>query len=175
MKQQLIIATSVLMGLALAHAAKNNRIADYEIANLIKTKTGLTNTTPLPIKLTDSQAWLCGTPLNTDIHGDAWASFLVSTSAIKEWKAQAKEYPEGTALVKTKYADAKGEKTLLHTLMLKREKGYNPDGGDWEYVVAGVDGNVQARGKLTSCMECHRKYKATDCVAPIHSPSPATK
>ncbi len=175
MKPQLLITTLLLAGLALVHAGDRSRINDEEIAILLKFKTDLTNITPQPVQLTDPLALLCSAPLNTDIHGAAWANFLVSTKALKEWKAQAKEYPKGTALVKTKYADAKGDTTLLHTVMVKREPGYNPEGGDREYVVAGARSNVLARGKLTSCMECHSRYKDTNCVAPILSLSAAAK
>jgi opacity protein-like surface antigen len=178
MKLQIIIATLALLGLAPAHAAEVQagvRIDDNQIQTLLESKNGLTATTALPVKLTDSQALLCAAPLNTDIHGNAWASFLVSTKAFKAWQAQAKEYPKGTALVKVKYADAKGAATLLHTLMIKREQGYNSEGGDWEYIVAGAHGRVLARGKLTSCMECHSRSKSTDCVAPIKSPTSTTK
>lgn len=55
--------------------------------------------------------------------------------------------------------------------MVKREAGYNPDGGDWEYVVMPNDGSNDyeanpngklppesaegMRGKLANCMGCH--------------------
>ncbi|MFN0079561.1 MAG: cytochrome P460 family protein [Prosthecobacter sp.] len=169
------MAIFILVGLALVHAGESKRIDDEEIALLLKFKTGLTNTTPQPVKLADPQAILCGLPLNRDIHANAWARFLVSTKALKEWQAQARDYSQGVVLAKTKYADAKGETTLLHTVMVKREPGYNPEGGDWEYVLTDTNGGVQVRGKLTSCMECHSRYKDTNCVAPITALTETTK
>lgn len=40
-------------------------------------------------------------------------------------------------------------------VMTKREKGYFPSGGDWEYMVVDETGKVQARGKLERCARCH--------------------
>jgi hypothetical protein len=38
--------------------------------------------------------------------------------------------------------------------MVKREPGYDPAHGDWEYVYAGADKAV-TRGRLDSCIDCH--------------------
>jgi hypothetical protein len=91
-------------------------------------------------------------------------------------------YPVGTLIVKEKFpsplehprlqredsATTKAEpklQTELFTAMLKRDPGYDPERGDWEYLV--ISGNAQqvlARGKLDSCIQCHVEYKATDYV-----------
>ena len=47
--------------------------------------------------------------------------------------------------------------------MEKKEAGYNPEGGDWEYVVMDGEGRVQNRGKLGGCARCHAEA-ATDFV-----------
>lgn len=167
MMLRFLIASTLLAGLALVNAAEGSRTSDEEITVLLNFKAGLINITSQPVKLADPQAALCGLPLHRDIHANAWAGFAVSAKALKEWQVQAKNYPRGAVLVKTKFADAKGGTILLHTAMFKREPGYNPEGGDWEYDLADAKGGVQARGKLTSCMECHRRYKDTNCVAPI--------
>jgi len=49
--------------------------------------------------------------------------------------------------------------------MIKREKGFNPLTGDWEFMV--VDGSgtkVESRGKLESCQGCHLARPDTDYV-----------
>jgi hypothetical protein len=40
--------------------------------------------------------------------------------------------------------------------MLKREAGYNPDCGDWEFFVLSGSGSMLARGRIDSCVNCHR-------------------
>lgn len=61
--------------------------------------------------------------------------------------------------------------TELFTGMLKREAGYNPAGGDWEYFVISGDANkLLARGKIDSCIDCHQAYKSTDYVTRAYMP-----
>jgi len=53
----------------------------------------------------------------------------------------------------------------LYTLMIKREPGYNPAVGDWEFAVAsGKDFRVEATGKLESCQACHLEKRDQDFV-----------
>ena len=73
-------------------------------------------------------------------------------------------HPEGTVLIKEKTGkpgpDAKPE---LFTGMLKREKGFNPECGDWEFFTVSADAQkVTARGKLKTCMQCHQDYPRQD-------------
>jgi len=76
-------------------------------------------------------------------------------------------FPQGSMIVKHKMGkgfDERG-KTLLYTIMRKREAGYNPRLGDWEFAVVGPDGStVQASGKLENCEMCHRQKTASDFV-----------
>ncbi|MGC4007280.1 MAG: cytochrome P460 family protein [Pirellulales bacterium] len=99
-------------------------------------------------------------------------------------------YPVGTYLLKEKLpwpsaaelakatnqphpADPDAGRTPeLFTGMLKREAGYNPDCGDWEFfVVSGDARQVLARGKIDSCVDCHKDYKATDFVTRAYLPA----
>lgn len=76
----------------------------------------------------------------------------------------------GTVLIRNVYANDNGQKGALkgRTFMFKREAGYYPDGGDWEYVRipynAAIDytkypnGDLAfatERGQITSCAGCH--------------------
>ncbi len=45
--------------------------------------------------------------------------------------------------------------------MVKREAGYDPGGGDWEYVYAGEETGAE-RGRIENCKNCHAKAQATD-------------
>ena len=47
------------------------------------------------------------------------------------------------------------EKIAVYFAMVKRPSGYDPDGGDWEYLVVAADGQVEERGRLPLCARCH--------------------
>lgn len=65
--------------------------------------------------------------------------------------------PEGTIIVKEKWMDPNIDaQPKLMTVMRKRESGYNPDCGDWEFAQFDGDGErIIAQGRLESCMNCH--------------------
>ena len=49
--------------------------------------------------------------------------------------------------------------------MIKRGAGFNPAGGDWEYMsLNGAGTTVRERGQLGSCQSCHVKQKEADFV-----------
>lgn len=67
-------------------------------------------------------------------------------------------FPEGTIIVKdTFYITKSGDRGRRWniTVMRKREAGYDPDNGDWEYVTAGPGKGVRYQGKMPLCIECH--------------------
>lgn len=39
--------------------------------------------------------------------------------------------------------------------MVKRPVGYDPAGGDWEYLVIEASGRIEQRGRLPLCARCH--------------------
>jgi hypothetical protein len=75
-------------------------------------------------------------------------------------------YPKGTMILKRKYRDPEGRATELFTGMLKREKGYNPEAGDWQFFVLDSRGEqVTEFGRLVSCMDCHAAFRKNDFVS----------
>lgn len=49
--------------------------------------------------------------------------------------------------------------------MIKRAKGFNPKGGDWEFIEAdGLDLKIVKRQTTGSCLECHGQAGKTDFV-----------
>src|ERR1041385_2198756 len=85
-------------------------------------------------------------------------------------------FPQGSVIVKEKLTTAKSATPELLTVMIKREQGYNPESGDWEYVVFDGDGRtVQARGKLENCQSCHLMDKGTDYVSRSYLPPEVAK
>jgi hypothetical protein len=64
--------------------------------------------------------------------------------------------PVGSVIVKEKLTDDKATEPHAYAAMIKREAGYDPDHGDWEYVYADLgEGGKVERGKIESCIACH--------------------
>jgi len=80
-------------------------------------------------------------------------------------------FPPGSVIVKEKLPAKDSSSPELLTVMRKREAGYDPEQGDWEYMAVTGDGKtVQARGKLEKCQACHVLEKATDYVSRNYLP-----
>ncbi len=68
--------------------------------------------------------------------------------------AKAKAFPPGSVIVKEKLSP---QKTVSEVAgMIKREAGYDPRNGDWEFFFEAADGTFSS-GKLNNCIECHRR------------------
>jgi hypothetical protein len=119
-------------------------------------------------------AELCRSPLPGDMspHGDKYISVYVNKAGEQTIAAKHPDaYPAGTVLVKEKYAAPAGGEPEIMTIMIKREKGFNPKGGDWEYAVAGGKGvTFRERGKLPKCQSCHASRKTQDFVFRTYRP-----
>ncbi|GAA5117848.1 hypothetical protein JIN84_16800 [Luteolibacter yonseiensis] len=73
-------------------------------------------------------------------------------------------FPEGSLLVKEKFSET-GE-TQLFTGMWKREQGYFPETGDWEFfTVDATAGRIAERGRLPKCAACHEEMVKGDHVS----------
>jgi len=80
-------------------------------------------------------------------------------------------FPVGSLVVKEKLTTRDSPEPELLTAMYKREAGYDPEGGDWEYMVLDGRGQeVRARGKLENCRACHQAYPDTDFVSRNYLP-----
>lgn len=53
------------------------------------------------------------------------------------------------------WAGKSGSAPIVYFVMVKRAPGYNPSGGDWEYLVVAPDGRVEDRGQVALCARCH--------------------
>jgi hypothetical protein len=86
------------------------------------------------------------------------------------------KYPIGSMIVKEKLGSADSNKPELLTAMIKREAGYNPESGDWEYLVLdGAASEIVERGKLTRCNGCHKAYTLWDFVTRTYLPRDVQK
>lgn len=76
---------------------------------------------------------------------------------------ESQRFPKGSVIVKEKIGtDSEGRAPVLYTLMRKREPGYNPAVGDWEFMVVAPNGKLEASGKLENCEACHKGKSDSD-------------
>jgi len=78
---------------------------------------------------------------------------------------EGKPLPTGAVVVKEKYyAGGPAPGPLYgYAVMTKREVGYYPEGGDWEYeYVSLVPERKETRGRLANCAACHASAKERD-------------
>ncbi|MFO0755240.1 MAG: hypothetical protein U0359_02040 [Byssovorax sp.] len=77
--------------------------------------------------------------------------------------AEAKAYPrlgpsrtvgEGATLVE-RHLMRGTEEVAVFFAMVRRPAGFDPDGGNWEYLVVKPGGEVEQRGALPLCRRCH--------------------
>lgn len=81
-------------------------------------------------------------------------------------------FPKGTIIVKEKLAEdtrllkiGTGPKPVGLGIMIKREKNFDPEGGDWEYLYVDEKGTVTRDHKqLEHCRACHSAQTERDAV-----------
>jgi hypothetical protein len=85
-------------------------------------------------------------------------------------------FPRGSIIVREKLSQPDALQPDLLTVMVKRQKGFNPWANDWEFLL--VDGNgkkVLERQKKGSCLNCHgsqagRDYVYSPNTTPLNGP-----
>ncbi len=84
------------------------------------------------------------------------------------------KFPVGSILLKEKFDVEKMDTATLYTGMIKREAGYFPYCGDWEFfTLDGAIAQVTSRGKTESCAACHRDFAKSDFVSKQYAALPA--
>ena len=74
-------------------------------------------------------------------------------------------FPVGSILVREKLKRSNSDKPEVLSVMIKREKGFNPKRGDWSFlVIDGAATKVKERTKKGQCLECHQHASARDFV-----------
>jgi hypothetical protein len=61
---------------------------------------------------------------------------------------------QGAVLVEAHFAPGSADPSVLFA-MVKRPPGFDPEGGDWEYLIVEPGGSIVRRGKLPLCARCH--------------------
>lgn len=121
---------------------------------------------PTPVMMNPRAAAACAIAFPYNPHEAAWASVYVNPKGASAMMTESHPaFPEGSIIVKEKLHGEDSKDPVVLTVMIKREKGYNPESRDWEYLV--LDGpatKIVERGKLSKCNVCHEKYEDTDFV-----------
>ena len=150
------------------HAAPS----DEDLLKFVKERAKLERLTPQPVDMAAQVAARCRVDAVLRKEGPhAGAKFLVygSDAAVLPVFDPWGKFSEGSLLLKEKLGREDG-KTQLFTGMLKREAGYFPECGDWEFFVANAEGTkVIERGKLANCATCHEEYEKGDYVTKVYA------
>lgn len=151
-----------------------------ESINEIEGYRSWTRVNPQPVLMRAASAFDCAAPTPPiphppgvgNPHADKFITVYVNDlgrKAMLEMKNPA--FPKGSVIVKEKLTNQSSSEPELLTVMIKREKEFNPETGDWEYMVTdGAGATVQARGKLENCQACHLSRPANDYIFRTYLP-----
>ena len=156
--------TATLPPVGAASVPDLNDIRDYKT---------WTQVHPTALRLPAPVAALCAAPTtppsiesSQNPHSQKYFIVYVNETGRVAMMSQLKPvFPEGSIIVKEKLLTQDDTSPELLTVMVKREQGFNPESGDWEYmVVNGSRTEIEGRGKLANCQSCHVTKGETDYV-----------
>jgi hypothetical protein len=136
-----------------------------------------TRVNPEPLLVAAQNAQLCAAVISSMLPAGPHAQDKYITVYVNDigqhamMEEKTPHFPQGSVVVKEKLTTSRSTTPELLTVMVKREPGYNPDSGDWEYMVYDGSGRtVQERGKLENCQTCHQSDQDTDYVSRRYLP-----
>ena len=146
---------------------ESQRMPDQFITReVMDRETRLTRITATSIKVDPPYAALCKYPhaaAEQSPHDSSYIHVYMNVPGINALNTGMTNYPVGTIVLKEKKRTPEQMIPSLFTGMIKREKGYHPEAGDWEFFAANGRGDlIVARGKISSCLDCHSRYQKTD-------------
>jgi hypothetical protein len=87
--------------------------------------------------------------------GDLEGEVLANTAAgAYPPRGPASKLPPGATLVE-RLSEPGSNTPMVYFVMVKQPPGYDPPGGDWEYLTVVPDGRIEKRGKMPLCARCH--------------------
>jgi hypothetical protein len=130
----------------------------------------LVRVTREPFPLAPQLQWPCAPVWQArsewrDPHEGKAIHVFVTSQGYDTMKSGKGLYPEGTVILKEKFADADGKQPVLFTGMLKRKKGYNPEAGDWQFFVLNSNATKFETRGMRRCANCHEPFHDTDFVS----------
>lgn len=128
--------------------------------------TRLKRITAKPLRVDPPYSALCKSPhaaVEQSPHDYSYVHVYMNVPGVNALKTGMTNYPVGTIVLKEKKRNPDQVIPSLFTGMIKQEKGYHPEAGDWEFFVTTGKGDlVVARGKISSCLDCHSRHHRTD-------------
>ncbi len=163
-------------------SANNSAVSEKEDEDLLNIKNykKWTKVNDKPQLMNSTVSALCAAPTQRQMdresknpHNNKYINVYVNSTGKTEMMTKNNPvFPQGTVIVKEKLSTPDSTSPELLTVMIKREKGFNPENGDWEYMtVNGQVTEVTAKGKLENCQACHVLEKSTDYVSRNYLPS----
>jgi hypothetical protein len=121
-----------------------------------------------PIHMAPQIAMLCRGPASWQTHANPhdpkFFTVYVNKTGVAAMKKQGlTQFPAGSIIVKEKLPTESGQPELL-TVMVKKEAGFDPKHGDWQYFTADGDGNKTSQDDVAKCQSCHEVTKENDYV-----------
>ena len=96
------------------------------------------------------------------VYGAVYAN-PVASRALKAWGRP--KLPVGSVIVRETLAKPGDEKPVLVVAMVKRAPGFNPKGGDWEFLtIEPSPTKIKTRQKKGSCLDCHSSQRESDFI-----------
>lgn len=181
----LLVAAGVVVGLTMSATPKAALISAHPEekrppqVDVINNYRSWTRVNPEPVTISPQVSILCGRAFPTPPTDDSFNPHLrkriivyVNETGTPAMMTQLKpKFPVGSVIVKEKRLPGEQDAPELLTVMVKRERGFNPASGDWEYMVVNGDGSkIEDRGKLENCQACHVSLKETDFVSRQYLP-----
>jgi len=162
----------VLLGWQPARSLPADRLTDYRKWHLV---------TPQAVDMAPAIAMSCIGPSIWDQEpnphvGRMFKVYVNATGKDAMLSNGKKAFPVGSIIVKEKFVRPKTKNFWdtaklskdampeLLTVMVKREKGFDPANGDWEYQVLKGDGSKRTSVGLEYCAKCHAGRKSRDYV-----------
>jgi len=90
---------------------------------------------------------------------------FVNSIAQAEAEKENPQFAPGSVIVREKLLFGNDTEPQLVAVMIKREKGFSPKTGDWEFfILDGKDLKMQKRETKGDCAKCHIQVQNTDWV-----------
>jgi hypothetical protein len=173
------VAVHTSLAGAIKSATVNDKNTELSGSEIIRGYNQWTRVNPVPDVFASQIAIQCAAPSldqkkmeAASPHRDKYVTVYVNELG-KHAMMQEKfpHFPEGSIIVKEKLTTKESTMPELLTVMIKRETGYNPGSGDWEFMALdGTAKEVRARGRLEKCQACHELNKTTDYVSRNYLP-----
>lgn len=179
MKSTVLLSGIFMFAATMTLAEDSGALTDSELIQFVQQRTNAVRITKVPYQMEQFVMIRCIGPSPEEIrvtqkekslgisdpHIKKFVHVYVSLSGEFAMRTRDGVFPEGAIVLKEKFSDATGTNTELFTGMIKREPGYNPECGDWEFfTLPGDASRISERGKIQNCMDCHVEYKDQDFV-----------